>query len=92
MHIVLFLDFHLIGDAIPSHHGQLDAENGHDDNEKVPTPDMVDVKAIGEETDSRNAADDSGETRGFETMVQEALIDQRTNDRDFHFSLSNVKI
>jgi hypothetical protein len=53
---------------------------------------MVDVKAIGEETDSRNAADDSGETRGFETMVQEALIDQRTNDRDFHFSLSNVKI
>jgi hypothetical protein len=89
---VLFLHFHLIGDAIPSHHSQLDAENGHDDNEKVPTPDVVDVKAIGEETDGRDAPDDPGEARGFEPMVEEAFIDQRTDDWEFHFLFSSVKI
>jgi hypothetical protein len=82
----------LIGYAIPNHYGQLDAHNGHDDNEKIPTPDMVDVKAIGKETDSRDAADDPGETCGLETVVQETFIDQRTDDRDFHFLLSSVKI
>jgi hypothetical protein len=92
MHIVLFLHFHLIGDAIPSHHGQLDAENGHDDDEKVPTPDVVDVKPIAEETDGRDAANNPGEARGFEPMVQEAFIDQRTDNREFHFLFSSVKI
>src|SRR5271156_641200 len=92
MHIVLFLYFQLIGDAIPSHHCQLDPEDGHDDSEEVPTPDVVHVKPKGEETDGGDAADDPGETRGFETMVQETFIDHGTDDREFHFSLSSVKI
>jgi hypothetical protein len=88
----LFLQFVLVGEAIPSHDSQLDAENGHYDNEKVPTPDVVDVKAIGEETDGRDAANNPGEARGFEPMVQETFIDQHTDDREFHFLFSSVKI
>src|ERR1700733_10821321 len=89
---ILVPPFPSIGYAIPGQYGQLDADNGHNDCKKVPTPDMVDVKAIGEKTNSRDTADYPGETRGLEAMVQEALIDQRTDDGNFHCLLSSLKI
>jgi len=83
---------HSIGQEVPAHHSRFDHHDGGSDSEEVPTPNMVDVIAVGEENDGHHPADHPAETCGPAAVAEKTFIDRPTEDGNVHSSLSRVKI
>jgi hypothetical protein len=53
---------------------------------------MIHVEAVSEKQDGDHAANNPGQARGLQPVIQKPLIDNRANKWNFHFFRSNVKI
>src|SRR5665213_4403599 len=76
----------LVSEAIPRHCQQLHADDGHGYRKQIPAPNLVHVKPISKKTNGRYAADNPRNAGGFEPVIQEALVDDLTQNGNAHFS------
>jgi len=65
-----------IVETVPNHQGHFDHDHGDGDGKQIPTPEMIDEKAVFKEGDGHQAGGDSGDAGGAAAMLKKALIDE----------------